>query len=390
MQYPVKHISSELPRAPVMGPTAGSFVSVLDALLVTGWGPLTVTAGSITNGIATLQFAEVETFGVDEVVLIQGATPSLLNGEARVLTQTANKITVATSAPDGPITGTPVVKYAPAGWEIVFSDTHKRAYRPTDPQAPPWLYWVDDTAANHARWRIYESMTDIDTGVNPCPTDAQISGGGYMVKWSTGSPASTYYHAAADSMAVLVAARNGTYATAASPVRIRGFGMPVRWPDGGTPNPWAAFISCGLAGSGGYGFGGFDCSAGGDSASGNGGWTYRLRAPSGAFGAQQTLTRAVVGGWDTTSGADGNFGDLSAQPQGKLLLSPLLLGDVESQVPGVLYVPQNAYSSFAQGETLAGAGALAGRRLLAIRAGHRGNPGSNAGVCFIDLTGPWR
>ncbi len=390
MQYPVKHISSELPRAPALGPTAGSLVTILDALLCTGWGSLTATSGSISGGIATLNFAEVETFRADEVVLIQGADPAALNGEARVLTQSANKITVATSAADGPISGTVTVKYAPAGWEIVFSGTNKRAYRPTSMQAPPWLYWVDDTQPNYARWCIYESMSDVDTGAGRCPTDAQMPGGGYMVKWSIGSPAMTYYHAAADALAMLIVARNGPYAGTNTSARIRGFGMPVRWPSGGAPSPWSAFISCGSSNSGGYGFGALGESSDGYMGDATGGMIYRLRAANGNVGAVAMNTRAVAGGYNGASGDDGTFGALSAQPEGRLLLSPIAMSDMESLVPGVLSVPQaGAYSAFAQGAELAGAGLLAGRRLLAVRAGSRGTNNA-AGVCFVDLTGSWR
>lgn len=372
--------------APVLGNTAGSLVAVLDALLVNGWGALTATSGVIADGIATFNFAETDTFNADEVVLIAGASPPELNGEARVLAKGINTISIATTAEDGPITGPATVKYAPAGWAIALSDGNRRAYRHTDPSGPAWYYWVDDSASNYARWRIFESMEDLDTGITPCPTEAQMAGGGYMIKWTSGAPASTFYEAAADPLAVLLGARNGGFTNLA--VRVRGFGLPVNVYGSGDANPWSAFISCGYSTSGGYGYGSLLDSSESYTAGNVGGQVYCVRNPAGTAYSATVNVRAVSGGYNVTSGNYGTWGALSAG--GTVLLSPLLLTGHMSVVPGAYFVPQSgAYSHFNQSDILAGVGALAGRRLLAIRAGGRGNLDAN-GVAFIDMTGPWR
>lgn len=64
----------------------------------------------------------------------------------------------------------------PAGWEIVFSATHKRVYRP--PAGRRFFYRVDDTAGRSstaprvATVQGYESISDIDTGAGPFPNSA--------------------------------------------------------------------------------------------------------------------------------------------------------------------------------------------------------------------------
>lgn len=74
----------------------------------------------------------------------------------------------------------------PAGWTRTFSATHKRVYR-NDPLTGTGYYLrVDDTAAignaRHAFLRGYESVSDIDTGINPIPTAAQLVNGALWPK----------------------------------------------------------------------------------------------------------------------------------------------------------------------------------------------------------------
>ena len=41
---------------------------------------------------------------------------------------------------------------------------------------------IDDTPGRYARMRAYESMSDVDTGIGPTPTDTQLAGGLYIPK----------------------------------------------------------------------------------------------------------------------------------------------------------------------------------------------------------------
>lgn len=67
-----------------------------------------------------------------------------------------------------------------AGWTIEFSDTNRRVYRPG--AGLRHRLWLNDTGTTIGRLRGYESMTGIDTGTGPYPTDAQLSGGDYFNK----------------------------------------------------------------------------------------------------------------------------------------------------------------------------------------------------------------
>lgn len=69
---------------------------------------------------------------------------------------------------------------AAAGWTSAYTGTNKRAYR----QGSGLQHYlrVDDADARLARVVGYGAMSDVDTGTNPFPTAAQISGGLYMRK----------------------------------------------------------------------------------------------------------------------------------------------------------------------------------------------------------------
>ena len=67
-----------------------------------------------------------------------------------------------------------------AGWTIAYTGTNKRAYK--QGSGLSHLLRVDDADARLARVVGYGTMSDVDTGTNPFPTSAQISGGLYMRK----------------------------------------------------------------------------------------------------------------------------------------------------------------------------------------------------------------
>lgn len=181
MTYPVKHLHSELPGAPVVSGTAGSRIAMLDAVLCNGWGLLTAQSASVSSGVCTLNFATSHAFEPDIVALVAGAGTAAINGEQRISATGSNSVSFAApGVPAGPVSGTITIKVAPAGWEKVYSGTNKAAYRSLSPDSTRAYLRVDDTNARYARLRGYATMTDIDTGTNPTPSDDQLAGGVYL------------------------------------------------------------------------------------------------------------------------------------------------------------------------------------------------------------------
>ena len=181
MTIPVKYTHSELPGAPVVSGTPGSRIAMFDAVLCNGWGLLTAQSASVSGGVCTLNFATSHAFESDIVALVAGAGTAAINGEQRISATGSNSVSFAApGVADGPVSGTITIKVAPAGWEKVYSGTNKAAYRSLSPDSTRAFLRVDDTNARYARLRGYATMSDIDTGTNPTPSDDQLAGGVYL------------------------------------------------------------------------------------------------------------------------------------------------------------------------------------------------------------------
>lgn len=395
MSTSVKRIESTQRGAPTLSGTAGTLLAVLEALFVTGWGPTTALSVNVSGGIATATLTPGESFDRDAVVLVAGATPSELNGEARVLSRSNSSISWATTAPDGAATGTITIRYAPqTSWSKVYAATNKAVFRSTHVQSAGHYLRIDDTGTTTARVRGYESMTDVDTGTGPFPTDAQLSGGGYLHKsWSANTTAVKYRIFCDERFIVISIAAAyslGAQYLGASP---RGFGDPIALAPSG--DVWATLISVGgSSASGGAGSAAFDSTV----ASSASGMTAAPRSVSGLGGSVLLNPRAYTGKTNSISGADDYLGSLPSNVDGQIKTSRMFVAEAaayvpRAQIPGVLYVPQSgALGPLADGDVMDGSGDLAGRKLmvvpeLAAAAGYNSPP---SGVYLVDITGPWR
>lgn len=170
--------------APTLNRNADTLLAVLDACLVTGYGSKTLSSLVVASGVATAtvdaghDFAMLGTppHDIGPVVVIDGATPSVLNAEHRIVVTSLTQFTFPTTAPDGAATGTITAKIAPLGWETVFTATNKRVYRSLDVQSIRHYLRIEDTGAlipignyGGAHAAAYESMSDIDTGAGRYP-----------------------------------------------------------------------------------------------------------------------------------------------------------------------------------------------------------------------------
>lgn len=391
--FPVKYINNAMRGAPQLSGTAGTLIAVLDAFLITGFGQVTALSVNVAGGIATASLQSGQSFEQDRIVLVDGATPAALNGEARVLVATNSSITWATAAPDGAATGSITIKYAPAGqWEKKYTGTNKAAYRSTDPQASGFFLRVDDAGTTGARVRGFLDMTDVDTGSGPFPTDAQSSGGGYWWKSFVANATAVRYDLIADSRALLLAIGAGASSNSvltASP--LRGFGDMVALAPGG--DGFAVALSCGSGVSNAQNFsnGTFDY------VEAAAGLLVMARPPSGIGGAHSVGTRSYVsGGSGQISGVDGVLGGFPSQIDGQLKFSRRYVhsGDgatPRADVPGVLHVPQTGVLSLvAPRDTFVGDGDMAGRTLLALAVNGNSPSAAPTGIVLVDITGPWR
>jgi hypothetical protein len=391
MSTSVKHIHSGMRGAPQISGTPGTLIAALDALFISGWGVTTALSVTVAGGVATAQLTPGDTFDRDAVVLVAGATPGALNGEARVASSSNTSISWATTAPDGVATGTITIKYAPqTSWVKVFAGTNKAVYRSSHPQSAGHYLRVDDTGTTTARVRGFESMSDVDTGVGPFPTEAIMAGGGYWHKSITANATAIRYRIFADERFVIIAIGAGSATPANKNAPARGFGDPIALAPGG--DVWATVLSFNGSGSSAVG----DASFTNPNTGGATGNTVAARAFSGLGGAVAMINEPFTGG--AISGVTATLGAFPSEVDGQLKLSKMFTHEVgtgkppRAVIPGVLFIPQSgAWGPLSDGDILTGAGDMAGRRLMVVPDPGNNSWGNSTAACYlVDITGPWR
>jgi hypothetical protein len=171
--------------APVLYGNAGYLIPILDACLVNGYGTLTPSSVTHSNGVVTVVTSvahNLRTFGRQTIAGV--ANDTAYNGEFMItvtglytFTYLQAGITAATA------TGTITTKSTGAGWTKAFSGTNLAAYRPGAGSRP--FLRIDDTTTMTCRCVGYETMSDVNTGTNAFPSNTQFAGGLYWQKSQT-------------------------------------------------------------------------------------------------------------------------------------------------------------------------------------------------------------
>lgn len=385
MSTTVKTFQSSQAILPALSGQAGALKTILKTCLVDGAGAQTVTI-NVASGVASVTFPTAHGMLADGILLVAGATPAALNGEQRISAVVNNMtLTYPTTAADGAATGTITAKLASAGWQELFTGTNLTALKPTAIEATGCVLRVDDTGTKTARWRGYESMSDINTGLGPFPTEAQLSGGCYVMKSMTADATARAWRLIADDRGFLLAVevRSAGYWTLywAGDVSSLRSGDPYCFMVTGDT---ADRTGTGLPPEGCCGYSGRTARAG----------AYTARASTG-LGDSVQMQRVGEGqngtGADAWSGAAtyAMTGDGANLANHGLLLSrlELIASGLRGTVPGVWHARNNVTSLFSDGISINGTHDLAGRKLLAIRTGVPA--GNTWGITFVDLTGPW-
>jgi len=385
-----KFFHQAMTGAPVLSGTVGSLIAILDACLVNGFGLKTADSVTVAGGIATMNFSTGHSFEAHAIALVAGATPAGLNGEQRILSVTTNTATFATAAPDGTATGAITAKVAPLGWIKVYSGTNKAVYKPSAIEASGALLRVDDTGTTAARVRMYEAMTDIDTGFNVAPTEATLAGGFHWWKSAAASTLARDWVVFGDDRNVYVAP--APHSTAAVSIHtIYAFGDLDSYKSGDAfPGVLTGEIVAVAT-----------VSSGNAAAGAVGGNSMRLvRSHTGIGTSVLGDRRPVVGNPNVASGVDSYLGGFPAPVNNGLFLTRIVVNQApissngpRGLLPGLLYVPQSGTVGglFPRGAVVNGTGEFAGRKVYAV-------PQSNSsltaamgdGSAFFDLTGPWR
>lgn len=167
--------------APQMSGASGSngqMLQVLDACLIDGFNPQTVTVVTKTATNVTLTFGVSHGYELLQIIEVSGATDAALNGQHRVTAKTATTVTID-AVGVAVTTGTITAKVAPLGWESIFgsADPLRRAYRSLDTSSTQTVLYLDMNlptghgynAANPAKRAmvsVCEDMTSLGVQIN--------------------------------------------------------------------------------------------------------------------------------------------------------------------------------------------------------------------------------
>lgn len=170
---------------PTLANNFSDLINLLDKLLFgTDIGLVTLTSATSSGTTATVTVSGGHGFLNKQVVSVAGANESQYNGTFRITYISGTQFSYTMSgAASSPATGTLTASLpAVGGWAKAYSGTGKAIYKSNDVSASGRFFRVDDTGTTSARVVGYETASDVDTGTNPFPTTAQLSGGGYFLK----------------------------------------------------------------------------------------------------------------------------------------------------------------------------------------------------------------
>lgn len=182
MAFPVKWYSNAMQGAPSLGDlTEGALASLLKAVLVTGFGNLTVNSLSwdAALGWAVATIDSGHSYLKDSVIAINGASPSGYNGEHRVMKVSATKVWFELDGgnPGSSATGTISIKIPGLGWVITHESANGQVFIVRSPEsvdAYPVSLRIDNSAFSGwssgsgntgylAKVAMVEDVADLDT-----------------------------------------------------------------------------------------------------------------------------------------------------------------------------------------------------------------------------------
>ncbi|NEX82722.1 hypothetical protein [Aeromonas rivipollensis] len=181
MAFPVKWYASQMQGAPSLGDTsAGALTALLKAVLVTGFGTLTLTSlvWDATEGAAKATIVGGHAYLQDSVIEVGGASPAAYNGEHRVKKVSSTEVWFELDGgnPGSAASGAMSMKVAPLGWTLTHEsgDGMVAIYRPTDVSASgnvslridntAFTNWTHaNTNAHLAKVAMVEDVVDINT-----------------------------------------------------------------------------------------------------------------------------------------------------------------------------------------------------------------------------------
>ena len=253
-----------------------------------------------------------------------------------------------------------------AGWTMPYTGTNKAAFLQAG-AGGQYLY-VDDSAALYARVRGYETMSSISAGTGPYPTDAQISGGGYLHRSSTSDTTARPWFCIADSTFFCLAVNYDS--TASTGCSVLMFGDITSYK---SSDAYHKLILCGTTATA-TSYTSADMTALATAATGH----FMPRAYT-QLGSAITLgkhTDSIKTGLSYPHPVDGGL------YLGKIWIHEPTLGVVRGELRGVWFPLCTPIRSLSHGDTFNGTGALSGKSFLFVNV-------YNAKALILETSNTW-
>lgn len=398
--------SSAHSYAPVLTGENGKLIDLLTACLVDGYTAQSVASITRSGTTATVTVTGGHGITDGKWVIIAGADQSDYNGrfQATYVSSTVFTVQVANS-PTTPATGTITARRASAGWNLEYSGTNKAVYRSPNNASARHCFRIQDDGssaggAKEAFVRGYASMSDVDTGSEPFPTDVQQATGLYVPKSTTANNTARGWTLIADDKTFYLIIANGSNTLSF------GFGHFNSWKAGDGYNSFIGASTDANSTSA------SSCSSGvinsGSAHQTSLHKTQKIYCPRSyaqagtaiaAFtyaGGNGQVSTGVVHG-SSGSGLGGGFAGPAGNADGGLYVAPVHVVEfvasgahvIRGQLPGLVNV-LHVYGTLGSATTSTGVVGYDDRTLYHIDVhGTNGSAISTLGQMTFDITGPW-
>lgn len=173
---PVRYYDSTFRGLGGIDGTPGSFIALFDKIGITGFGDLTVQSLVVVDGVATATFTTNESFDLRATLRLAGVTDMIaLNGDHQLKATGTNWVSWNTAAANGTASGSMTMKVAPLGYIKPVSGTNKAGYQSASSDANKCIINIDDTYSTYLKIAVYETMSDVNTGLGRIPTVDRVS-----------------------------------------------------------------------------------------------------------------------------------------------------------------------------------------------------------------------
>lgn len=381
MAYPVKNFNSKMRGAPSLDGTPGSFINVIDAVGINGFGQVTAVSLVVTGGKAKITFDTDINFETNSVVLVSGANVTSLNGQQYIVSKTSNSVTYNTLEPNVTATGTIVVKYAPIGLTKPYTGISKAVYKFPSIEYSGYFIRVDDTAGQMLYLNAYKTMTDIDTGTDQIPDASQKICS--FDKSSSADTESTQWEIISFDKGMYLCINPYSSDTTVTPRQIYYIGDINKRKSIDHFN----FVLCATDKT--------SYTANGSSLTDNrvSGKSFYAAKDIYGIGLPIEIKNAPAGYGPVANinfGEGSELGNYPNSSDNSLLLSDMIAVDtgVRGKFPGILIPLQVITNKFTTGQIIDGSGDYLGKKLLVINCDQYFYS-TESGSVFFDLTGPW-